>query len=204
MPVGLVSSIVATVCQVPARRLSTDEVIPLLVDCVDAVGDGDGPRESGETGDRELTRPRRIALDDDDLALLSNDVSPGSRSERLRVLLGGAGAFADETADAIPAAGSARGFAAGAATPRVARAEDQEVRDLGLGDQRRRRLGHRDQRLGLRNGVVIAPSAVQDRRVQAVEQRVKRVQLDGIRLRVDPVAHGRRGSDRRDYRARAA
>jgi uncharacterized protein (TIGR03083 family) len=39
VPVGLVSSIVATVCQVPARRLSTDEVIPLLVDCVDAVGD---------------------------------------------------------------------------------------------------------------------------------------------------------------------
>ena len=39
MPVGPLLGIVATVCQVPARRLSTDEVIPLLVDCVDAVGD---------------------------------------------------------------------------------------------------------------------------------------------------------------------
>lgn len=38
VPVGPFSRVVATVSQVPARRLSTDEVVPLLVDCVDAVG----------------------------------------------------------------------------------------------------------------------------------------------------------------------
>ncbi len=52
VPVGPSPLPVATVSLVPARRLSTDEVIPLLVDCVDAVGDA-----LDELTEQEMARP---------------------------------------------------------------------------------------------------------------------------------------------------
>ncbi len=75
--------------------------------------DATAARTPGRTATDDLGALRAVVGDldgdgdDDDLALVSHTTSPGTRSERLRVLFGdGAGAWTDETGDAIPDAGT--------------------------------------------------------------------------------------------------